>query len=228
MNREMEISRLICGFVILVFVASLMPIEAYSLKKADKMLTKSEKKTSTVPVVDIENSDFRWMGRKVTGEHYGKIKVKSADVKIEDGYVRSGEIVMDMSSITVEDIENPNRAKKFLGHMKSADFFDVENNDDPKLVIQSGNKKMISGEMIIKGKKQPFECPIKPSFSKELDYGKKAVACELKYSGAKYMGKMAFDRTKFDMRYKSGNFFKDLGDKAIYDKVELSFTVALK
>ena len=38
---------------------------------------------------------------------------------------------------------------------------------------------------------------------------------------------MRFDRTKFDMIYKSGNFFKDIGDKAIHDEVILSFAVAL-
>jgi hypothetical protein len=32
---------------------------------------------------------------------------------------------------------------------------------------------------------------------------------------------LIIDRTKYDITYKSGNFFSDLGDKAIYDEFEL-------
>ena len=42
-----------------------------------------------------------------------------------------------------------------------------------------------------------------------------------------YTGTLTFDRTKFGMIYKSGNFFKDIGDKAIHDEVVLNFKVVL-
>ena len=46
--------------------------------------------------------------------------------------------------------------------------------------------------------------------------------------GKTYSGKLKFDRTKFDMIYGSGNFFKNLGDKIIHDEVVLDFSVVLK
>ena len=38
--------------------------------------------------------------------------------------------------------------------------------------------------------------------------------------------KLTIDRTKYDIKYKSGSFFENLGDKVIYDDFEL--TVSLK
>ena len=35
--------------------------------------------------------------------------------------------------------------------------------------------------------------------------------------------KLTFDRTKFDVKYRSGNFFQNLGDKLIYDDIDLAF-----
>ena len=34
--------------------------------------------------------------------------------------------------------------------------------------------------------------------------------------------KLVIDRTEFGIIYKSGNFFKELADKAIYDEFEMS------
>jgi hypothetical protein len=38
-------------------------------------------------------------------------------------------------------------------------------------------------------------------------------------------GKLQIDRTKYGMRFRSGNFFKDLGDTLIYDIFELTVTI---
>ena len=38
---------------------------------------------------------------------------------------------------------------------------------------------------------------------------------------------LTFDRTKYDVRYRSGNFFQNLGDKLIYDDIELEVSLAL-
>lgn len=38
-------------------------------------------------------------------------------------------------------------------------------------------------------------------------------------------GDFKMDRTKFDIKYRSGSFFEDLGDKMISDEVNFSFKV---
>ena len=32
---------------------------------------------------------------------------------------------------------------------------------------------------------------------------------------------LVFDRSKYDVRFKSGSFFENLGDKLIYDDIEI-------
>jgi hypothetical protein len=34
-------------------------------------------------------------------------------------------------------------------------------------------------------------------------------------------GQITFDRTKFEIKYRSGSYFEDLADKMIYDEVKL-------
>ena len=36
------------------------------------------------------------------------------------------------------------------------------------------------------------------------------------------------DRTKYDMKFRSGNFFQNLGDTLIYNDFELNVTVSAK
>ena len=36
-----------------------------------------------------------------------------------------------------------------------------------------------------------------------------------------YVANLTFDRTKYDVTYRSGNFFENLGDRLILDEVEL-------
>ena len=43
-----------------------------------------------------------------------------------------------------------------------------------------------------------------------------------------YKADLVFDRTKYNVKYASGNFFKNLGDKLILDEIELSAQLKLK
>jgi hypothetical protein len=52
---------------------------------------------------------------------------------------------------------------------------------------------------------------------------------KLREADGSYMleGGFIFDRTKHDVKYNSGAFFDELGDKLIYDEVPVSFSVKL-
>ena len=54
------------------------------------------------------------------------------------------------------------------------------------------------------------------------------ISVSYKKEGKTYTGKMVFDRTKYNIVYGSGNFFKNLGDKVIHDDVEVNFSIVLK
>lgn len=164
--------------------------------------------TSAFAAVDLAKSEFKWTGKKVTGEHFGKVPLKSASLVEEKGVLKSGEFVIDLKNFTVEDIQGE-WADKLSGHLKSGDFFDVEKYPTATLKIKSVKGTKVTADLTIKGKTNP-------------------VTFDFKKDGKTYQGKLVFDRTKFDMIYNSGNFFKDLGDKAIENDVTVDFKVVSK
>ena len=158
--------------------------------------------------IDLKSSVFKWTGTKVTGSHYGKVQLKSAKLDEKDGLINSGEFVMDMKTISCDDLKGE-WMDKLLAHLNNDDFFSVEKFPTATLKIKNGVKGKLSGEMTIKGVTQPVE----------IDYKK---------SGKEYTGTLMFDRTKFGIKYGSGNFFKGLGDKMIHDDVSVEFKVVTK
>lgn len=158
--------------------------------------------------IDTKESVISWKGTKVTGEHVGKLYYKEGKIETKDGKLIGGEFVVDMNSLTNEDLSGEWK-QKFLDHMKSSDFFTVEKFPTSKLVIKSVNGNKAQADLTIKGKTNPVEFTFKED---------KGI----------YTGAMEFNRTKFDMIYGSGSFFEGLGDKLIHDKVTLTFKLVSK
>lgn len=154
--------------------------------------------------VNLKESEISWIGRKVTGEHQGKILLKEVQ---SYGTLKDpkGTFIVDMNSISVQELEGEWK-EKFLSHIKSADFFEVEKYPTAKLVIKKVQNQVASGTLTIKDKTQEVSFPVKTE-------------------GKVFRGTLKFDRTKFNMIYGSGNFFKNLGDKAINNEVELKFKI---
>ena len=158
--------------------------------------------------IDLDKSTFKWVGKKVTGQHFGKIKLKSGKLELEKGHILKGKLVMDMKSITVDDLTGE-WEQKFIGHMHSADFFNTGAYPTATLLIKKSDQDKIVADLTI----------LDQTNEVEIFYTKKENA---------YSGVMTFDRTKFGIKYKSGNFFKSLGDKMIYDDVTLEFKIIAK
>ncbi len=165
--------------------------------------------TASGTTIDLKKSSFSWKGTKVSGKHLGTISLKSAKVTTSKaGFITKGNFVMDISSVTVTDLKGE-WAGKFLGHLKSNDFFNVEKYPLAKLDITKDDGKMLWANLTIKAKTNP-------------------VNFKYKKEGSNYVGTLLFDRTKFDMIYGSGNFFKNLGDKMIHNEVSLDFNLVTK
>lgn len=160
--------------------------------------------TVNAETIDLKKSSFTWTGSKVTGDfHSGPIKMKKAN--IDDG---KGEFVADMNSIEESTLKGEWKAK-FLSHIKSPDFFDVKKYPTATLKVKKIDNGYMYGSLTIKNKTHDVTVP----------YSKKDKS---------YSGELGFDRTKFDMVYGSGNFFKNLGDKVIRDTVTLKFNIVTK
>lgn len=158
--------------------------------------------------IDTGKSQLNWLGTKVSGKHFGKLSFKSGKAEIKNDKLVGGEFVVDMNSLTVDDIKGE-WAGKFLGHMKNDDFFNVPKYPTAKLKITSVKGDTASATLTIKGKSGPVK----------FTYIKK---------GNKLTGKLKFNRTKFGMKYGSGSFFKGLGDKMIHDEVSVDYKLVLK
>tara|TARA_B100000886_G_C20164328_1_gene383406 strand:- start:64 stop:597 length:534 start_codon:yes stop_codon:yes gene_type:complete len=158
--------------------------------------------------VDLSKSNFKWTGAKVTGSHFGKVSLKSAKLDVKDGHINSGEFVMDMTSMTCEDLTG-DTMNKLLNHLKNDDFFSVNKHPTATLKIKHGMMGKLDGELTIKGITKPIS----------LKYSKKNNV---------FKGQMKFDRTHYGIKYGSGSFFKGLGDRIIYDEVTVDFVVTTK
>jgi polyisoprenoid-binding protein YceI len=166
--------------------------------------------------VDVTNSQLSWLGKKVTGEHNGTISLKSGQLEMNGKNFVGGSFEIDMASIDHADIEDPKWNAKLVGHLKSDDSFSVEKFPVSKFVItevksinKDGNNSHIKGELTIKGITKIIEFPVK---------------IEQNESGITATAQIVIDRSKFDVRYGSGSFFENLGDKLIYD----DFTMDVK
>ncbi len=162
--------------------------------------------TNTKKEVDVQASEVTWTGEKVTGSHNGTIQLESGYLMMEDEKIVGGEFVMDMSTITVTDLSGESKGK-LEGHLKSDDFFGVENHPTSKLVITSAASKGngvygIVGDLTIKNETHP-------------------ITFDLKVNEDSASTQLTIDRSKYNVRYGSGSFFDNLGDKTIYDNFEL-------
>jgi len=176
-------------------------------------------KKSETYTLNPEKTTVEWIGKKVTGEHKGLVKVKDGSkITLAGDEITSGKIIVDLNSMTVTDITDPEYVTKFLGHMKSADFFNTEKFPEATLEINKSKKTAtgldVEGKMTILGKTQPVKFSTKTT-EKTSDVFKSEATVKL-------------DRTKFGLKYGSGQFFKDLGDKMIHDEFTLNIKLEAK
>ena len=157
----------------------------------------------------LANSKVEWKAYKVIGGgHNGEIPITHSKLKLDEGKLISGEIHFSVKDATVTDLTGE-WAKKFLGHIKSGDFFEVEKYPTAVLKLNSVRNNVGTGTLTIKDKTNP----IKIQFNRK---------------GKTYSGEVSFDRTDYGIIYGSQNFFKNLGDKAISNNVDVTFSLELK
>ncbi len=157
--------------------------------------------------LDIESSNLKWTGKKITNSsHYGSLKFKSGEVKFSNGIIESGKFVVDMTTINVEDIEGRGKSR-LEGHLKGDDFFSVEDFKEATLVINSSSKNgdsiKVMGTLTIK------------DLNSDVEF-------DMNKSGEVWTADLTFDRSKHNVRFRSGSFFENLGDNLILDDIELN------
>lgn len=170
--------------------------------------------------IDTKASKIQWAGSKIVGGgHHGTIDMESGFITFDNKKPVNGEVVVDMNTITDLDLKDPAYINKLQNHLKSDDFFSVSKFPKAKIVIkeikESGDKAYsITGDLTIKDVTKSITFPATVLESTDQ---KKVVTA-----------KITFDRTDFGVKYNSGKFFQNLGDKVIKDQVDLEITITVK
>ncbi|WP_079242122.1 YceI family protein [Chryseobacterium indologenes] len=162
--------------------------------------------------VNAGNSTINWIGRKVTGAHNGTIGVKEGNFTLGEEKSLSGKFTIDTRSIKILDIENTETNTQFANHLASDDFFNSEQFPEAYFEITHAepgaeNLYYVEGDLTIKG--------ITHSIDTSLEIAKTDNTAVLK-------SKIVIDRTKFNIKFRSFNFFTNLGDTLIYNNFELN------
>jgi len=169
--------------------------------------------SQTSRLIDVENSKIKWVGEELSGKnHYGSLKFKNGSLQLDSGKIISGNFTVDMNTINVEDLQGGSK-QRLEGHLRSDDFFSVEKFSEAIFEINSsavvnedGANQVLSGNLTIKGITHPAKLEIDNNWA----------------------AKLVFDRSKYDVRFRSGNFFQNLGDKLIYDEIVISANIVFE
>lgn len=156
-----------------------------------------------IQTINTAKSSVSWLGKKITGQHEGEIKIKSGSLEIKNNKISSGNFVIDMNSISCSDLEDEGYNQKLVNHLKSDDFFGIEKFPNAILKINNSstflnNVASVKGQITIKGKTED-------------------ISFDVTNEKNTYSAKIEIDRSKFNVRYGSTSFFDTLGDKAIDD-----------
>ena len=167
----------------------------------------------TTMSIDTQSSSLNWIGKKITNsQHNGSLKFVSGDLTMctdkntSKTTICKGSFVVDMTTLLVEDLTGSSK-QRLEGHLKSDDFFSVDKHQKAFLSINSSKTIelgfSLKGSLTIKDITHPVEF-------------------EFIRSAGGFTANMIFDRSKYDVKYNSGSFFENLGDRLILDDIELS------
>jgi polyisoprenoid-binding protein YceI len=160
--------------------------------------------------VNKSASSVAWLAKKVTGEHNGTVGISAGALNVNGNKLIGGNFTIDLKTIKALDITDPGYNQKFIGHITSGDFFEVEKFPTATFVITKVAGNQVTGNLTVKGITKSITFP-----------------AEIAVKGGKVSAKanITIDRTDFNIRYGSKKFFESIGDKAIYD--DFALTVSL-
>lgn len=163
--------------------------------------------------IAIAQSNIDWTGRKVTGSHFGTISIKDGTLSTSDGKLTGGNFIVDTTSIKILDIADPATNAQFAGHLASDDFFGITQHPEATFEITAVSDNHVEGNLTIKGITHPV------GFDATINIDNDTLTAS---------GVIVLDRTKYGIKFRSGNFFTNLGDTLIYNDFDLKVNITAK
>lgn len=189
------------------FIASLF-VSATVLSTA--IAGNAPKKAAEGLAVDTKGSKIHWLAKKVTGQHEGFISISNGNLSVAKGKVTGGTFTIDMKSIVCTDITDAGYNQKFISHITTGDFFEVEKFPTATFKITKVAGNTITGDLTLHG------------VTKSISFPATITSAAGKVTAT---AKIPVDRTDFNIKYGSKKFFESIGDKAIDDVFNLDVTL---
>jgi polyisoprenoid-binding protein YceI len=217
--------KILLSILIILLAASAIWLMMRSPAEAPMQIISLEEKggqsigDSGTYTLNVTESTLKARGQKPLVPGYTDVSVvnfKEGTVVVENGKL-TGIFTLDMSSIMVETTGKGGGESMLAKHLKSADFFDVEKNPTSLFIIKSSEKSGgenlydITGDLTLKGITKPLTFPAMIY----MQDGKLTAE-----------GTINLDRTQWDIKYGSGTFFEDIGDRAIGDIFNIEFKIS--
>jgi polyisoprenoid-binding protein YceI len=207
--------------LMLVVAASVMAckgdkVKTTDAKEVDPTINATTAETEAYAVI-VDKSALTWKGFKPTGSHNGTVGIGKGNVNVAEGKLAGGKFKIDMSSIVCLDIPADKEGNaKLVGHLNSADFFDVTKFPTALFEItdvKDGDegKINVSGNLTAKGVTKNITIPA--TFA--------VVNGFARFQSESFK----IDRTEFGIEYKSMKLVDMIKDKSIDDLIEMSFDV---
>jgi len=197
-------------------------------EKTEATTAKSIEETSynETYTVNAKDSKLEWQGWKPTGTHDGAVNIASGNLLVNNQQLVGGSFTIDMTSIVVLDIEDPEYNAKLKGHLTSADFFEVETYSTASFEITG--VKAIDGNSIDENKEKGDVIPnhsitgnlTMKGITKSITFNAMVDITSSKITAS--TNQFYINRTDWNVQYGSKKFFSDLKDKFINDEMGIS------
>ncbi len=158
--------------------------------------------------VEPAPSRLAWQASKVKAAHTGLVAIKSGSIQVAGGVLTGASLVVDMTNLTSDE-----NIESLVKHLKGPDFFNTDVYPEASLVVKSVQAGARSGEYFLSGDLTIRDVTAPINFTAQVFSadGRLDIKSDI-----------VIDRTKWNIKYGSGQFFKDLGDQMISDQIKLS------
>jgi polyisoprenoid-binding protein YceI len=155
-------------------------------------------KKATPLAVNTVKSRVDWVASKKNDFHTGFFPIKSGEVLVEGGKLVGGKFVLDMTNVKVTDAGGGDGLN---GHLKRADFFEVEKFAEATYEITSvsytsDSNADVTGNLTVKGTTIPVKIQVMIRNSDEKGFFAQSF--------------VSLDRTLLGITYGAGNVSKDV------------------
>lgn len=171
--------------------------------------------------IDSENSRLEWIGRNLNNRHFGRIGIQGGDLVIAEGRFSAGSIVLDMNTITNLDLQDLVWRDMLIKHLKSDDFFGVEQFPTSSFTLTGWDKQegasseapngTVIGDLTIRDVTRRVSFP--------------AIVALQPDGGIKAHAAFDIDRTLWNVNYGSCKLFERLGMHLVHDLISLELFV---